>query len=717
MESPDLLITAAATRFDRMSKRTRLRVVWAGWFVLCLMVAPEAMAQGLTRLQGVEINRHGSYTRIIFKLDNLFTYSLTQLPNQIRLTLKSADSPRFRRFNSYSDTHIGGVAFSQRGNDVHVAIAAKNTVTGVRILDQAENVLTVDVGSFPGQQDAPAIVPGRERILSGTEKLIREFDPPLRAEIPFIPTDSRQLQKVIAGEDVLLFQKGEGFLYTEKAAEAVEVFSYFLNKDTPMRALASYRQGEALYLLERYEPALKAFREGERLWPEYLSLNPAATFYYADSIARMGNLADGRRLLVRLIAQLADKTYAPMLLDRLADILARNGREKEAVTIYKTVAENFAGSKAANHAVLKLADRRVFSVGFEDYQSLMRRYQDIYKSSGDVFLRDDAHFKAAFLESLYGQSETALAAICQYEKLYPQGIFVAIARGIREDLLLQVYLERYAAKDYEGVVKLAQQNRDYLSRCFTDDQFIRRLSEGFADIHKPVAELELFHYLAEREWAASAAPFMYGRIIDNAMTLDDIPQAEATARSFLIRFPRHPDTHHVLEHLGEISFFKKDMSGVVAELSWLFKPGVKAEFLNSYYYLGKALATSRDYKRADMTLTRYVDGLRQAGMSSPLAGDAYFTVGSGRKKVGDYRGAMVAYRTGLETAGNEMRDQFLYTMGELNLHQKNYKEAKVLWDRIVKEGSDPVWRKMAQQAISDQEWQENNGGRASGLSK
>lgn len=717
MEFPDFLITVAATRLDRILKRTRLCAVWAGWFVLCLMIAPEAPAQGLTRLQRVEINRHGNYTRIVFKLDNPFTYSLTQLPNQIRLTLKDADSPRFRRFNSYSDTHIGGVVFSQRGNDVFVAIAAKNTATGVRILDRAENVLTIDVGSFPGQQDVPAIVPGRERILSGTEKLIREFDPPLRAEIPFVPTDSRQLQTVIGGEDVLLFQKGEGFLYTEKAAEAVEVFTYFINKDTPMRALAFYRQGEALYLLERYEPALKAFREGERLWPEYLSLNPATTFYYADSIARMGNLADGRRMLVRLIAQLADKTYAPMLLDRLADILARNGREKEAVTIYKAVAENFAGSKAAEHAALKLADRHIFSVGFEDYRSLIRTYQDIYKSSGDVSLRDNAHFKAAFLESLYGQSETALSDITHYEKQYPQGIFVAIARGIREELLLQVYRERYAAKDYEGVVKLAQENRDYLSGCFTDDQFIHRLSEEFAETHKLKEELELFNYLVEREWAASAAPFMYGRIMDNAVTLGNIPQAEATGRSFLTRFPRHPDTHHVLEHLGEISFFKKDMSGVVAELSWLSKPGEKADFPNSCYYLGKAFASLRDYKRADTTLTRYVDGLRQAGTSSPLAGDAYFTVGSSRKTVGDYRGAMVAYRTGLEIAGNEMRDQFLYTMGELNLQLKNYSEAKVLWDRIVKEGRDPVWRKMAQQAISDQEWQEKNGGRASGLSK
>ena len=689
------------------SGRTGLRAVRLVWFALCLMIAHGAQAQGLDRLQRVEIDRHGSYTRIAFKLDDHCTYSLLQLPDRLRLTLNGADSPRFRRLKAYSDQHIGGIAFSQHGDDVHVSIVKKGGAD-VRVLDQLDDVLTVDVGSFSVQQDAPAIAPGRERILSGTEKLIREFDPPLRSEIPFVPTDPVQLQRVVAGEDVLLFQKGEGLLYKGKAAEAVEVFTYFAKKETPLRALASYRLGEALYLLQRYGEALQAFRAGERLWPEYLSFSPGTTFYYADSVARMGDPASGRRMLVQLIARLADKTYAPLLLDRLADILARSGREKEAVTIYGTVAQNFAGSDAADHAALKLADRRLFSVGLQDYQSLIREYQDINGSSGDLSLRDDACFKAAFLESLYGQCETALDAIIRYETQYPQGKFATIAQGMREELILLVYRERYEAKDHEGVVSLAQQNRDYLSRCFTDDLFIHRLSDGFAEIRKPAAEVAMFNYLIERDWAASAAPFMYCRIIDDALALADLRMAEAAARSFLVRFPRHPDAHHVLEQLGEISFYKKDMPSVAAELSWLCKPGADAGSMNSYYYLGKALETLRDQKGAERALTRFVDGVRLGGIASPLAGDAYFTIGSGRKGRKDYRGAMAVYRAGLENAGSEMRDQFLYAMGELDMHLKNYREAKALWGRIVKEGSDPVWRKMAQQSLSDLEWQENN---------
>ncbi|GAB7025727.1 tetratricopeptide repeat protein [Geotalea toluenoxydans] len=677
----------------------------AGLLILCLLDAAEATAQELARLQRVEVGQQVSSTRLDLKLDQATTYTVAESANRIRLTLKDTDGPLFRKLNTYIDSHISGIRFSQRGKDLQITIGTRDAAPCLRIMDLAEGILTVNVGKEKGPA-VPAIVPGRELILHGTARLVTDFDPPLKAEIPFVPTDPAQLQKVAVDGEVKLFQRGESFLYKEMGAEAAEIFAWFTGRDTPLRPLACYRLGESLYLLGKYDAALKAFREGEQRWPAYMAFNPATTFYFADSIARMGNLADGRKMLARLIAQLAEKTYAPLLLDRLADILARNGRDKEAVAIFGTIAEGFPETEAAYHALLKLADRRLFSVSADTYQPLAEQYRSIHRAAGAVSLRDDANFKAALIESLYGQAGKALAAVIQYEKQYPQGTFVTIAHSMRQELLLRVYLEMYRAKNYPGLVDLAQQNRDYLARCFSDEMFIHRLAEAFSHLQKPAGKVELFNHLAERDWTEGAAPFIYGQIVDTSMAMGNLAMADLTAANFLRRFPNHSDYRHMLEHRGEIAFLKKNLPGVVAELSWLTKPKEKAAQLNSYYYLGKALTAQKDYKRGERVLGQYVDGLSQSKASSTFAGDAYFTLGTARRGMGDHRGAMAAYVAGLEVAGGGMKEQFLFAMGELELQMKNYGEAKGHWNRILKEGTDPVWRRMAEQGLGDLQWKE-----------
>ena len=62
-----------------------------------------------------------------------------------------------------------------------------------------------------------------------------------------------------------------------------------------MRGLVACRLGEALYGLQKYQEAIKAFAEGERLWPEFLAGNPTSAYSYADSLIRVGNYSGGRR--------------------------------------------------------------------------------------------------------------------------------------------------------------------------------------------------------------------------------------------------------------------------------------------------------------------------------------------------------------------------------------------------------------------------------------
>jgi hypothetical protein len=49
---------------------------------------------------------------------------------------------------------------------------------------------------------------------------------------------------------------------------------------------------------------------------------------------------------------------------------------------------------------------------------------------------------------------------------------------------------------------------------------------------------------------------------------------------------------------------------------------------------------------------------------------------------------------------------FLYKLGEAGMSEGKRDEARSCWERLLKEGRDPVWRSMAVQALADLSWRE-----------
>ncbi len=680
-----------------------------------------AVAQGAptNHLNRLEIVRHVGYTRLLFKLDAPPDYALANLPGQrLRLILHDTDSRRFKRLRTYVDSQICNVVLARRGSDLQVTLVIKEQGSGVRCLvGMVAGTLTLDIGRRWSKQGLVQIPPERERIWSGAEQFVKEFDPPLKVELPFVPTDPCLLKTLIPPEQLQQFARGEALLYKGKSSEAAVIFSQFQHQDLPIQALAAYRLGEAFYLLQNYPRALQAFAEGERLWPDYLGTNPAATFYYADSIVRCGDFAAGRKRLSRLIVKLADRKYAPLLASRLADIALRARHEMEAVAMYRNLLSNFPASKTAFHAEAKLADRQLFTAGSYQFRTLLEVYGRVFELCPDVVEREAALFKIALLEGLYGRAADALAAANSYEKKYPRGVFVTVVNAMREDLLLIRYRELAAAGDCAGLVRLAQENHPYLARCCADAGFVERLAGCFAALGRAEEERALFSNLAEREWAAGNAPFMFTRVIEADLQLADYSHAEAAAKSFLQRFARHPLAGHVRERLAGICFQQKKSPEVAALLGWLLKPGGRAEYSESYYYLGKALAATGSPRGAEQAMALFVGTVVKGNDSPPLVCDAYLVAAAARLARGDRQGAMAFYRVGYDVAHGEWRDQFRYKIGELLALQGEVGAAREEWQRLVKEGSDPLWLKLASQALTDLAWREKNAASLPAVSK
>jgi TolA-binding protein len=674
------------------------------WLLLVILACafPSVTRAEENRLRRIQLTPHNGFTRINLFFEKSPDYRISVSPGRIRVTVSGADSPSFRRLRSYTDPQIAGLFCTMRYGALQVVIPVRDREPALQQVSWANpSVLTLEVGPALRRAKRPDTAPGRDPILSGTEQFVRDFQVPSRSGFPFVPTDVQLLKSLLPDADVQLFQRGEGLLYREQGSEAAEIFSSFLGKAPAVRALAFYRLGESLALADRNAEALSAFRQGEALWPSYLTQAPGTLLTYAEVRSRTGDFQGGRLLMTRLLDAYSGTVYAAPLMNRLAELWERHGERRVARTIYRAVIAHAPGSEAAARARLKLADGEMFSVPRDRYRALRARYQAIYNAPGDIAVRDEALFKTALLDGLYGAPREALEAAVRYDRCYPRGIFGTVVKKMREELLLPVYLEMYAAHDNAGLCRLALENREYLARCFADPQFAPRLADAFRGAAKLTQELELFRYLQDKSVAAGAAPFLAARVVEDALTLGNAALAESTGRSFLTRFPRDPRTGAVREALGRIAYEKGDLKGAAAELSFLNGKGVKPQHPESDYYLGKALVASGNQKGGERNLARFT---ASAPATSPLLPDGYFSVAGARVALKEYPAALDAYRQGEKIAKGETAEQFLYKRGELYLQLKDVRQAKEAWEKLAAAGGSGTWVKLASQALDDLKW-------------
>lgn len=684
------------------------RTAWPGRLlrllpvILACALPVAAQARQDNRLRRVEVvPRHGATSVKLFFQDPP-DYRIDLLPGRVRLTVKDTGAPRFKKLRSYSDGQLTGI-FCYPGYDrVTLVIPVRDRQPVVQAVGSPDStLLSLEIGSSPQLPQRADILPGREGILSGTERFVREFQVPSRSVLPSQPTDAKLLKGLMPGQEMQLFQRGEGFLYRQQANDALEVFKLFLAKEPAVRALAWYRQGEALALLDRTPEALAAFRQGEALWPAYLQHSADLTLSYAEVRAKSGDFAGGRALLGRLMDRFGGTPYAAPLLARLAQMYEWQGEKTVADGMYRTLIAHAQGTEAAARAALKLADRQMFTVPRHLYPKLLARYQAVYDAAGGFALRDEALFKMALLQALYGPSQEALKASLSYSTCYPRGIFSTVINQMREELLLPVYREMYTAHDQAGLATLVQDNRQYLERCFSDPEFAPRVAEAFRAQRQLSREIDLFSYLNERNWAAGSVPFMSATIVEDALSLGNASLAESTARAFLCRFPGDSRANRVREQLARLSFEKGELREVAALLSFLTGKGGKAEFPESYYYLGKAQAAAGDQRGAQRALASFIAA---APAGSSLLPDGYFSMAASQMALREYPAALETYRQGAKVATGETADQFHYKMGELCLQLKLVKQAKQNWETVANRGGGGTWAMLAGEALRDLDW-------------
>ena len=681
------------------------RLLYYGMLLLALVLttpAREGNAATPNHLYRIDILPKNDFTRITVRLSDSPDYSLTLIPgNRLRLIIQDTGGTLFKKFRRYSDKNIGGLVVKKLGDNLLVTFQISQKA-GWRDLSRPDvSAVTVDVGAPFKPVAAKASIGGRERIWQGVEKLVRDFDPPLKSEIPFSPTDRNVLKNLLTEADQKDFIAAESALYKGNLTEAEERLTSFTSRQAPIRPLALYRLGETWYKLQKYQQALTAFREAEKLWPAYLGLNHGVTFYYGDSIARSGELTTARALLAGLVARLTDKAFAPALLVRLGDILTRQGHEHEARAIYLNIAGHFKDNKASQMALMRLADSIFLQSSQWNYRPISDVYLTASRQSGDLDMREEAHFKHILLEAIHREAAEALQMVTGFQRKFPRGVYVAVVRNIREVLVAEIYRRTSWNKDPSALVRFMEEQNEYLAGCVDHPGFLATLTSAYNEAGRPIELVKLLTVLADRLWAAPLAPDLYASIVDNSELIGDTTTAERAIKAFLTKYPANPRARIMTEKLGSLYFASEKHQQVKDTLLWLLNKGERAQRSESYYILGRALWSLQLFSQASKSMDLFI--ANTSARDPRLVPDAYFVAGSARESLGDRKGALKLFEVAIKLPDNKRSDEFTYKAGQLHLLEGNTQRAKALFAQISKNGKDPDWQKLAQQALTSLE--------------
>jgi tetratricopeptide (TPR) repeat protein len=136
-------------------------------------------------------------------------------------------------------------------------------------------------------------------------------------------------------------------------------------------------------------------------------------------------------------------------------------------------------------------------------------------------------------------------------------------------------------------------------------------------------------------------------------------------------------------------------------LGWLLNKNEQATFPMSYYYLGRSLWDVKEYPGSALSMELYLAAVKGMKKQSPLVADAYYIAASARQGQGDRKAAIALLEAGLKIIPDQHKDQFLYKMGELAMLDGRVEQSRSLFERVIKEGKDPDWQRLARQALED----------------
>ena len=479
----------------------------------------------------------------------------------------------------------------------------------------------------------------------------------------------------------------EALKYYKKLAEN--------HKESPMYLYALYKLGWTYYNYQQYDKTLVAFEEVitalREQGKEEATLRDMTLKDYVITISEAGQGWTGHRdYLLREVPQNA--AYA--MLHHLADMMAQNGFNDDAVAIYHyfiSLDQNAPGAVDYWDQILTIYR---WNYGFEDVEGQVRKLRHFFRADGAWFGNNSDQEMRARAEDLIIKWDLALAEFYLEEGLYfnkgEQSFLLAIAR-------CQEILERGAGRReeqawagillaYQGLIRLEGQGRliyvseNVLGPAYPDDyklpKKLRRM-ELVKSEAKYMAAAEKYAALATHEGQKPGLkPLekmdMQASILYHAALFNYVRGRNAEGLAWVDRLLKHDPAQSFLGWAGDLTYQMSARAEDWVNLQARMKAMLKA---------GNTAVTP------EASLKEY--------LCSGLIQEA---IGLGDK--GSYGDAMERLSLAGQTCSDNINKagEAFYQLGEVAVQGGFIPQAKEAYQKVLNEYGKSRYRSMAQRA-------------------
>ena len=253
------------------------------------------------------------------------------------------------------------------------------------------------------------------------------------------------------------FYQGQSFSSMGKFEDSVRIMRQFLERDGDpgLVAPAYYTIGDSLYSLGRFPEARRDFDRARRLNPEYPKEHPVLLFRMGETYYENAEFNLARTIYRELLERYPAKPYSKLVGLRLGDFLREEGKEGDALHIYRQVVEN-APLEIKLRGKMRIAN--IFSrrpLG-DDYKKALAAYDEVIAEGETRPVVGDALMRKALTLTLHNRNREAIATFTQLTKSYPASPFVR-RKIVKTNLVenLKALVDKlFAAEEYWEVVKV-----------------------------------------------------------------------------------------------------------------------------------------------------------------------------------------------------------------------------------------------------------------------
>ena len=512
------------------------------------------------------------------------------------------------------------------------------------------------------------------------------------------------------------FWKGMSHIEQRQWETGITDFEEYLRSSPQPKffAVTHYKMAQAYYQLERYITAKEFFDIARNADEEYVKEDPTLLFHMGETYYENADYVTAREIFRILQQKYPKADFSKLVALRLGDFLRDEGKENEAIQVYKNAISSYT-REIALLGKLRIANIQAKRPYTDEYLEAIKVYDEIPRLYPETPQAEEALLRKGLTQTLYGFYAPAIKTLESFMERYPQNVYVrrnVIQENIDENL--KGLIDSYFRQD--DTLALVGAYSDYKAKYLFNFRFDTTLFQT-AVAHRKLGfhdeALDILRFLETRS-AGTIGELVQLEKAQTLLEKADLTEARNTTARFLQKYPESPYDAEARQLLAKI--YRKQKSYPMALLVFAQtlqkydqnKKPLLAEIVPELYFdlgelheeIGNFVEAGEAYQQAVSSYNHPVDHSDTPEYiikSHFLAADMHNKAQNGEVALKSYQRAILLYEDSKKGEIIERVFWARYQIGTIYAHHGDNQQALIIFKELMdnKEGKGQLWKKLA----------------------